>query len=293
MCDDHSGEHDALPVPHEAGKAYRLPSVAATYTTPFATAGEERMRVPVVPCHSGEQVAFPVPQEAGKAYRLVSSDPTYTTPFATAGDDSMTFPVVPCQSGEQVAFPVPQEAGKAYRLWSYEPTYTTPFATTGEEVKAKPDTTLPVVPCHSGEQVAFPVPHEAGKAYRLPSFEATYTTPFTTAGEDRTAPPVVPCHRGVQVAFEVPQDAGKAYSLRSSEPTYTTPFATAGEDSTAPPVVPCQASSRSETVPGSSTFSQGFFPVWRATRPRWGQFVRTVNDFWAPFPLCRPPAVIQ
>src|SRR6266511_3753079 len=247
MCDDHSGEHDALPVPHEAGKAYRLPSVAATYTTPFATAGEERMRVPVLPCQSGEQMAAPEPQEAGKAYRLVSSDPTYTTPFATAGDDSMTFPVVPCQSGEQVAFPVPQEAGKAYRFWSYEPTYTTPFATTGEEVKAKPDTTLPVVPCHRGEQVAFAVPQEAGKAYRL----------------------------------------------RSSEPTYTTPFATAGEDSTAPPVVPCQASSKPETVPGSSTFSQGFFPVWRATRPRWGQFVRTVNDFWAPFPLCRPPAVIQ
>ena len=64
--------------------------------------------------------------------------------------------------------------------------------------------------CQSGVQVASPVPHEAGNAYRLPSLEPMYTTPLATAGEDCTEAPVVPCQSGVQVASPVPHEAGNA-----------------------------------------------------------------------------------
>src|SRR5438045_2951435 len=44
----HSGVQVVLPVPQEAGNAYRLSSVEPTYTTPFVTAGEEKMLLKVV-----------------------------------------------------------------------------------------------------------------------------------------------------------------------------------------------------------------------------------------------------
>src|SRR2546428_12261543 len=51
--------------------------------------------------------------------------------------------------------------------------------------------------------VVTPSGHAVGQdrwnAYRLLSFEPTYTTPFTIAGEDCTKPPVVAVNRGVQV----------------------------------------------------------------------------------------------
>src|SRR6266511_2726717 len=112
----HSGVQETLPVPHEAGKAYRLPSSDPTYTTPLATVGEEeKIGAPVAPCHRGVHAALPVPHEAGKAYKSSSADPTYTTPLATAGEETTAPPVSPCHRGVQ-ALPDGQEAGKAYRL---------------------------------------------------------------------------------------------------------------------------------------------------------------------------------
>src|SRR6185503_8951135 len=67
-------------------------------------------------------------------------------------------------------------------------------------------------------------PLEARKAYRLRSSEATYTTPFATAGEDGTAPSVFDLQTWVPVA------ASNAYRPWSYEPTKTNPPATAGED---------------------------------------------------------------
>src|SRR5438034_958585 len=80
-------------------KAYRLPSSDPTYTTPFATAGEESTELSVAPVHRGEHVVgdpeHPVAPAASKAYNLPSFDPTYTTPLATAGEERTRPPVPP------------------------------------------------------------------------------------------------------------------------------------------------------------------------------------------------------
>lgn len=114
-----------------------------------------------------------------------------------------------------------------------------------------------VVPCQSGLQVASPVPHDAGKAYRFLSSEPTYTTPPETVGDEWIELCVVPCHSGVQVASPA-QEAGNAYRLPSPEPTYTTPSATAGEEKLiGPPVAAVQLRSSPDTVEGLKTFSYG------------------------------------
>jgi len=54
--------------------------------------------------------------------------------------------------------------------------------------------------------------HKLSKAYKLSSFDPTYTTPSTTAGAEYTSPPVVKLHISLPVA------ASKAYTLPSSDP---------------------------------------------------------------------------
>ena len=79
------------PVAPAASNAYILWSSDPTYTTPFATAGDEYTTSPVAAVQSGAHVLGlpeqPVAPAASNAYILWSSDPTYTTPFATAGDE--------------------------------------------------------------------------------------------------------------------------------------------------------------------------------------------------------------
>jgi len=71
-------------------------------------------------------------------------------------------------------------------------------------------------------------------AYRLLSFEPTYTTlpSVLRVGEESTQDPVAKDH------FLVPSAVFTAYRLVSSEPTYTTlpSVLRVGEDSTSPPV---------------------------------------------------------
>ena len=80
-------EQPAVPA---ASNAYILPSADPTYTTPFATAGDESTPPPVSAVQIGahvlglpEQPAVPAASNANTWY----SPPTYTTPFATAGDE--------------------------------------------------------------------------------------------------------------------------------------------------------------------------------------------------------------
>jgi hypothetical protein len=58
----HNAEHGVV---HEVGNAYRLRSAEPTYTTPFDTAGEDKISPPVAAVHSGVQEAL---HEAGNAY---------------------------------------------------------------------------------------------------------------------------------------------------------------------------------------------------------------------------------
>jgi hypothetical protein len=105
----HKGKQVASPVPQDAGKAYMLPSIEPTYTTPFATAGDEMMPPLVPPCHRGRQLAR---HDAGKAYRVPLDAPTYITPFATAGEESTALPLtLPFHKGGQGFW---QDAEKAY-----------------------------------------------------------------------------------------------------------------------------------------------------------------------------------
>jgi hypothetical protein len=77
-------------------------------------------------------------------------------------------------------------------------------------------------------------------AYKRPSSEPTYTTPFATVGEDVTDAPVVATHDGAQgtVGAHTQRFASNAYSRPSPDPTYTMPFTTVGDDATGPPVAP-------------------------------------------------------
>ncbi|HLC10369.1 MAG TPA: hypothetical protein VJL56_00815 [Candidatus Bathyarchaeia archaeon] len=62
--------------------AYRIPPfLDATYTIPFATAGEEKMTLPVLNDH------FCWPLYSSIAYTLVSHEATKTSPSETAGDE--------------------------------------------------------------------------------------------------------------------------------------------------------------------------------------------------------------
>src|SRR5581483_2320373 len=66
---------------------------------------------------------------------------------------------------------------------------TVPLNTAGELTMS-----LPVDPLHRGEHVACPQPF-ALNAYRFPSNEPMYTTPLTTAAEEKsTRSPMSPCH---------------------------------------------------------------------------------------------------
>src|ERR1700694_383380 len=115
-------------------------------------------------------------------------------------------PVVAVHSGKHTfggpeQFVVP-DASKAYSLWSSEPTYTTPLTTTGEE-----NTTSPVRAVHNGTHVLVAPPEQpvfpaASNAYSLSSAEPMYTTPLTTAGDDRSMlsePPLVAAHNGAHL----------------------------------------------------------------------------------------------
>src|SRR5258706_11804243 len=130
----HSGVHvfgvPEQPVTPAASKAYSLPSLDPTYTTPFTTTGDELMPPPVDAVHSARHVLGlpeqPMTPAASKAYSLPSFDPTYTTPLATVGDDVMMTPlVVAVHSGVHVvgvpAQPVTPAASKAYSLSSPAP----------------------------------------------------------------------------------------------------------------------------------------------------------------------------
>jgi hypothetical protein len=95
------------PVEPAASNVYRFPSLAPTYTTPFATAGDDvSIALPVAPAHNGAQVLGvpeqPVEPAASNAYKFPSREPTYTTPFATAGDESISRPVVAVHNGAQI-----------------------------------------------------------------------------------------------------------------------------------------------------------------------------------------------
>ncbi len=79
--------YDQSASPVDRSSAYTLPFRDPTYTTPFATVGEELTNPPVAKDQSSAPVA------AFSAYRLPSRDPTYTTPFATAGEELMVLPV--------------------------------------------------------------------------------------------------------------------------------------------------------------------------------------------------------
>src|SRR3954451_22600194 len=98
----------------------------------------------------------------------------------------------------------------------------------------------------------------------------TYTTPFATAGEERTSFPAWNDHRFAAV------DASRAYTLLSYDPTYTTPFTTAGEEWTHCPV-------RNDhhlaigRVWVDRTFLWGFSPWWYGPPRNCDQFVLTRN----------------
>src|SRR5207244_12932709 len=84
------------PVTPAASKAYRRWSSDPTYTTPFATAGDELRDRPAGPVHSGWHV-FGVPPQfvlpaALNAERFPSCEPAYTTPFVTTGGPKATPP---------------------------------------------------------------------------------------------------------------------------------------------------------------------------------------------------------
>src|SRR5437763_494987 len=112
-----------------AENAYRLPSPEPTYTTPFATAGEASIWLPVtMVLHRGWHTLgtpeHPVVPFAENAYSFWSRDPTYTTPFATAGEETTSFPVEAVHRGwhtlgapEQLSVPITE---KAYSFPSYE-----------------------------------------------------------------------------------------------------------------------------------------------------------------------------
>src|SRR5215467_12597609 len=83
----HNGLHvfgmPEQPVVPAASNAYSLLSFEPTYTTPFATIGDEPTTPPVVPVHNGLHV-FGVPEQpvvpfASNAYNLWSSEPTNAT----------------------------------------------------------------------------------------------------------------------------------------------------------------------------------------------------------------------
>jgi hypothetical protein len=100
-----------------------------------------------------------------------------------------------------------QLVGKANSTPSPDEEYTVPPVTAGD-VKAL----FPVLLVQSGEQTAFPVPHDARNACTWRPSDPTYTTPPVTAGDELTMPPVAPCHSGVHgFAHEV----GYAYRLPS------------------------------------------------------------------------------
>ena len=98
----------------------------------------------------------------------------------------------------------------------------------------------------------------------MPSFEPTYTTPFTIAGDELTAPTSA-VHNGVHVVGlpeqPVPPAASNAYNRPSSEPTYTTPFATAGDDSTKLPVGATKRVVNVETFVALIVFSSALNPL--------------------------------
>ena len=149
--------------PAVESNAYTLKSSDPTYTTPLATAGEDKMASPAVYCHR----RAPVP--AFKAYRLSSSDPMYTTPLATAGEDSKSMKL---PGYVHSIAPVP--AFKAYRLLS---------SRTRRRPRRWP------LPAKRPAWTRRVLPQEcsrAGVQGRTGTPDPTYTTPLATAGEEQT-----------------------------------------------------------------------------------------------------------
>src|SRR5262249_30907703 len=95
MVAGHSGEHG---LEHTAGNARSRPSLAPTYTTPFARAGEDSMGAPrAAEVQSGVHGSE---QDVGNAYSRPSTPPTNTLPPATAGDEDTPFWMKWCQIHE-------------------------------------------------------------------------------------------------------------------------------------------------------------------------------------------------
>ena len=67
-----SGVQMPPPLLQPTANAYSLPSPEPTYTTPSATAGEDRTLLPVAPVQSGAQVPPPLLQPTANADSLPS-----------------------------------------------------------------------------------------------------------------------------------------------------------------------------------------------------------------------------
>ena len=140
-----------------ASKAYRLRSDDPTYTTPFATAGEESTLPPVPPLQKGEQVVgvleqfvTPAASKANSSRRPIQRTPP-RRPLWAGLELHLPDPGSACAGGS------PGGAGRAsvgparsarwpevirVRVAVLRPTYATPLAMAGEEKMALPVTVL-------------------------------------------------------------------------------------------------------------------------------------------------------